>query len=412
LNDITLAINFFYFWYWYGSYKVISESNHTGYRPGVVAVDRRYSDFDWLQNEFSYEFPGCILPPLPDKNAMNRISPEFVETRRRALDRYLSRVVLHPELSDSILLAVFLQGDDAALARAKEEAKQNKPKLASSAVSWLEGTVISLASGKPELEKSAADVRVEETSQYVSKLEKQLTGVVKHVDGMVRRLKETSTNLFEFGQSLNFLGQSEGDAVGTALAHMGETIESIASCYTSQAEEEISKFMEPLEDYTRMMYSVKTAIQQRQDKRNAYIAALADVEAKAAAWKKVQGVMGKESMARQKEEIAVLAEEQRDRAKQEYERVTDRLLGEFESFRQRKAIDIKEIVSNFVDLQIEHDRRMEAIWADVIPKLQSIPLPSGATFEDITASVGGDGTANASNQSNFHEEDDEDYSGV
>lgn len=79
---------------------------------------------------------------------MNRISPEFVETRRRALDRYLSRVVLHPELSDSILLAVFLQGDDAALARAKEEAKQNKPKLASSAVSWLEGTVISLASGK------------------------------------------------------------------------------------------------------------------------------------------------------------------------------------------------------------------------------------------------------------------------
>lgn len=169
---------------------------------------------------------------------------------------------------------------------------------------------------------------------------------------MVRRLKETSTNLFEFGQSLNFLGQSEGDAVGTALAHMGETIESIASCYTSQAEEEISKFMEPLEDYTRMMYSVKTAIQQRQDKRNAYIAALADVEAKAAAWKKVQGVMGKESMARQKEEIAVLAEEQRDRAKQEYERVTDRLLGEFESFRQRKAIDIKEIVSNFVDLQV------------------------------------------------------------
>lgn len=55
---------------------------------------------------------------------------------------------------------------------------------------------------------------------------------------------------------------------------------------------------------------------------------------------------------------------------------------------------------------------MEAIWADVIPKLQSIPLPSGATFEDITASVGGDGMANASNQSNFHEEDDEDYSGV
>lgn len=79
---------------------------------------------------------------------MNRTSPEFIETRRRSLDRYLSRVVVHPELSSSHLLTVFLQADDAALVRAKEEAKANKPKLTTAAVNWLEGTVNSLANGK------------------------------------------------------------------------------------------------------------------------------------------------------------------------------------------------------------------------------------------------------------------------
>lgn len=205
---------------------------------------------------------------------------------------------------------------------------------------------------QPELEKSAADLKIEETAQYISKLEKQLSNVVKHVDGMIRRLKEASTNLFEFGQSLNFLGQSEGDAVGTALAHMGDTVEKIGGSYASQAEEEISKFMEPLDDYTRMMNSVKSAIQQRQDKRNVYIAALSDVDAKNAAVKKVQGVVGKEAILRQKEEAVILAEESRDRAKLDYEQVTDRLLAEFETFRARKAIDIKEIVNNFVDMQV------------------------------------------------------------
>lgn len=43
------------------SYKVISESNKAGFRPGNITVDRRYSDFVWLQGEFSREFPGETL---------------------------------------------------------------------------------------------------------------------------------------------------------------------------------------------------------------------------------------------------------------------------------------------------------------------------------------------------------------
>lgn len=151
---------------------------------------------------------------------MSRNTPDFIEGRRRSLERYLQRVVSHLELNSSPLLIVFLQSDEAAFSRAKDDSKANKPKLTTTAVSWFEGTVNSFANGKPELEKSAADIKIEEMLQYVTKLEKQLSSAVKHADGMTRKLKDTSTAMFEFGQSLNFLGQSEGDAVGTALVQV------------------------------------------------------------------------------------------------------------------------------------------------------------------------------------------------
>jgi sorting nexin-1/2 len=96
----------------------------------------------------TFETLGCILPPLPDKQMVGKFSNEFIEGRKRALERYLLRVVAHPELSSSTVFITFLQADDGAFARAKEDAKASKPKLAATAASWFEGTVNSLSGTK------------------------------------------------------------------------------------------------------------------------------------------------------------------------------------------------------------------------------------------------------------------------
>ena len=49
----------------------------------TAAVIRRYSDFVWLVQQLEREFPGAIVPPIPEKQAVSRFSPEFVEGRRR-----------------------------------------------------------------------------------------------------------------------------------------------------------------------------------------------------------------------------------------------------------------------------------------------------------------------------------------
>ena len=70
---------------------------------------RRYSDFEWLSSELVKQYPGTIVPPLPEKQAVGNLSNEFVESRRRALEKFLVRVAIHPDLGYSTFFVSFLQ---------------------------------------------------------------------------------------------------------------------------------------------------------------------------------------------------------------------------------------------------------------------------------------------------------------
>lgn len=113
---------------------------------------RRYSDFAWLNATLSNEFPGTILPPLPEKQTIGRFSSEFIESRRRALERYLQRISRHPDLSNSSTFLAFLQeNDENAFHKFKDDAKGNKPKSSTFNFQWFEGTVNSLTNTKVKL---------------------------------------------------------------------------------------------------------------------------------------------------------------------------------------------------------------------------------------------------------------------
>jgi len=88
-------------------------------QPPVTAVLRRYRDFAWLHTALSKERPGCVVPPVPEKNAVARFDSEFVEDRRSHLEQFLRRAYVHPELYDTRCLDAFLRADDATFAVAK-----------------------------------------------------------------------------------------------------------------------------------------------------------------------------------------------------------------------------------------------------------------------------------------------------
>lgn len=130
-------------------------------------------------------------------------------------------------------------------------------------------------------------------------------------------------------------------------------MDNVSVLTANHAESEAIKFLEPLEDYVRVIGSIKSAIQQRTDKKNAYLGSLADVEAKSNAHRKLIGVAGKEAQAKQKEEAVQSAQEASDAAKQEFEKVTERLLTEYELFKVYKANDLKQYIADYIKLQVK-----------------------------------------------------------
>lgn len=133
---------------------------------------------------------------------------------------------------------------------------------------------------------------------------------------------------------------------------MGTAADALSVSASGHAEQEAIKLLEPMEEYARILASIKTAMQQRQEKKASYMAALSDLESRRAAHSKLMGVPGKEAQATAKEALVKAAEEGTDLARADFEKVSERLLGEFETFKSQKAHDMKDIILSFVTLQV------------------------------------------------------------
>jgi len=63
-------------------------------------------------------------------------------------------------------------------------------------------------------------MKIVEILQYVNSLEKQMANVTKYSENLIKRNRDISQAMFEFGQSFTSLGQSEGDVIGEGLTHV------------------------------------------------------------------------------------------------------------------------------------------------------------------------------------------------
>merc|ERR1719210_2219655 len=74
----------------------------------VNEVQRRYKHFVWLRSQLSQN-RGVLVPPLPEKNYMNRFDEYFIEKRRACLEQFLMRVLAKETLSQDNSFRLFIQ---------------------------------------------------------------------------------------------------------------------------------------------------------------------------------------------------------------------------------------------------------------------------------------------------------------
>ena len=234
------------------SYMIKTITDMPQFDAPNFTVVRRFSDFVWLHQHLSKDFPGLLIPPVPEKLVMGRFGPEFVESRRRALEKFVNRVGAHPELRVSDKFKTFLESASDGLAVMKEAVKAQEGGAKSRFMGWASTAYNTVAAkvGKPvEIPRSPDDVAFDELSAYINALHPQVTNVHKHTDNLVRRGMEMGDALHEFGFAFSFLGESEAEAeggLGRALTQMGHTADQLSVITKESAEREMLHFEEPM----------------------------------------------------------------------------------------------------------------------------------------------------------------------
>lgn len=295
----------------YVSYKVNTSTNLEQFSYGQFGVIRRYSDFAWLSDRLARDVPGAIVPPLPDKAVVGRFGADFVEARRRQLERFLQGIAEHDELAGSHYFQTFLQADDAGLLAAKAEAKvqqrlaeprrpsqsQVDGTLATRMGAWLEGSVASLsasmqASQTAHVPQTAEDEALDSELAHVANLEAQTQNVYKHAQTLAKRDRDVANGLFEFGLAFTLLGQTEHAPLAEALTRLGSCADQLSLLATEHVAREDAAFRDPVDDQIRHLASVKAALGQRQKHKHAVVLAEADLTQRKQAAAKLAGRPG------------------------------------------------------------------------------------------------------------------------
>jgi sorting nexin-1/2 len=248
-----------------------------------------------------------------------------------------------------------------------------------------------------DLVRSPDDELFEEIQRYVHGLDTQMKNVSTQATGLVRKGKEMANGLFEFGLAFNLLGQSEADALGDALCKLGETADRLSVLSAEHADQEAVHFEDPLVDMIKMIHSAKLALHKRHEKRLTYSTCLQEVESKHSQLSKLRTQIGMEAKAYAMEMSLKRAQDAAEVAREDFAGVSQRVLREVDRFKRETTEDMRRTVLEYIQLQVEYTKRMEEIWANLIPQLERVQLDSNSNI------VGGDGQSPAAGSTQFHQ---------
>ncbi|EPS33665.1 hypothetical protein POX_a01339 [Penicillium oxalicum] len=348
-------------------YQVRTKTTSKAYRQPEFAVSRRYRDFLWLYNSLHNNNPGVVVAPPPEKQAVGRFDTNFVESRRAALERMLNKIAAHPILQHDGDLKIFLESE---AFNVDIKNKENREPDLGQSKGMFSGFGISVGGGGKFVEH---DDWFHDRKVYLDALESQLKALLKSMDTVVAQRKGLSEAAGDFSSSLHALAAVElSPALASPLDGLSELQFRIKELYERQAQQDVLTLGITIDEYIRLIGSVKTAFTQRQKAFHTWHAAESDLQKRKNTQEKLLR-QGKSQQDRLNQANADVADAERKvhQTRLLFEDMGRLMRNELQRFEKEKVEDFKSGVETFLESAVEAQKELIELWETFLLRLDA-----------------------------------------
>lgn len=302
------------------------------------------------------------MPPPPEKQAVGRFDTNFVESRRMALEKMLNKIAAHPTLQHDGDLKIFLESEAFNMDVKHKERKE--PGLGESK-GMFAGLGLSVGGGGKFVEQ---DDWFHERRVYLDALENQLKALLKAMDTVVAQRKGLAEAAGEFSSSLHSLSQVElSDSLSMPLEGLSDVQLRIKELYERQAQQDVLTLGITIDEYIRLIGSIKTAFEQRQKAFHSWHAAEGEMQKRKGIQDKLlrQGRSQQDRLNQAGADVAD-AERKVHQARLLFEDMGRLMRGELERFEREKVEDFKSGVETFLESAVEAQKEVSCIPSAVL----------------------------------------------
>ncbi|XP_062914705.1 sorting nexin-8a isoform X1 [Mobula hypostoma] len=348
------------------------------------SVYRRYNDFVVFHEVLLQRFPYRMVPALPPKR-MLRADREFIESRRRALKRFVNLVARHPFFSKDEILQIFLcfSGPDV----------QNKIRESLRGMGD-EFLTCGIAPTAKELLPPDIQAQFGASRELIRNIYSSFHKLRDRAERMAFRSAENASDLLLFGKELSTLGSDTTPVPSWALATssmwgtLKQTLKSLSVEFALLADKAARQGKREEEEVVEKLNIFLDLLQSYKD--------LCERHEKGVLHEHQRALQKYTSMKRQmmsvtvqsKEQISVEQLESRI-LQQENTILTMELRNYFSLFclhQETQLIHIylhitSHVLTAFIDSQIQGHHEMSEVWKDLKPKLGGLltnGVPSSA----------------------------------
>ncbi|GAA98434.1 uncharacterized protein L969DRAFT_94205 [Mixia osmundae IAM 14324] len=236
-------------------YTIRTRTTSTAYRKQDFSVLRRFRDFVWLYEALAANNPGVIIPPIPEKKVTGRFSDGFVEGRRQALQTCLQTTVDHALLHSDPDLKTFLESDSF-----NADIKHRRADHPSESSGFFANLGSSISGPKFQEFDDFFDSR----RTYLDMFEPQLKALHHSISVASRARQALSASTNELSLALVATAACDlSRPVRDALSGLAALLKKIRDIAEAQSKSEEVGLIATIDTYSRLVGSVRLALQAR-----------------------------------------------------------------------------------------------------------------------------------------------------